>query len=281
MTIAKTFIFLLATYCITPPYAFAQQKPSIGLHHLTPKPAAPVEQTPVAPTPEKTESPSTNIKTTEQAALPTYKTLAPKDALVKIEDLEKWSNLDKAATASSDEDIKNLVYTVESDRGAVPPLGLFLTAKALSDKHQMEQAALYFFVGQLRISFDVSRWPPRANEDDIKRITQDSKKTGDQVSPNMGAEPRINNPHAGVFNLSNAIGQPIIAWAMKDPDHLATIINQAREWDASAPYAYSPDYDLTEPIPFDKWERMLIRVRENYFSHMGKMIDAIKKVKAQ
>lgn len=254
----STFSFLFAFQVMA-----QSQTPSIGMHHLTPKPAAPQPKV----------QPETPIEEAgkEKITLPEYTPLTPKESLVELDDLEKWDHLDEAATAHSTSDLKKLVYIIESDRGAVPPQGLFLAAKALSDNKQMEQAALYYFVGQLRLNFDVTRWPPRINKEDAERLAQDNKKTEDQSAPNRDRSPRIDNPHGGVNNLSNSIGQPIIAWAIKDPERFSKIINQVREWDASAPYSYDPGYAAGEAVPFEKWPKILTKVRENYFKRMGNL----------
>lgn len=271
MKLAQKIITLLLTLSISPSYAFAQQQQSVGMHHLTPKPA--LQQ---IPSTEPTEAESSNQ---DQPTAPVYKPLTPKEALVEPDDLEKWSHLDEAASAYSKENIAKLVHIIESDRGAVPPQGLFLAAKALSDSKHMEQAALYFFAGQLRLTFDVTRWPPRANKEDIKRLTEGNKKTEDQSAPNRDTSPRINNPHTGVSELANSIGSPILAWAMKNPKRLDNTLNKVREWDISAPYAYDPGYTVGESIPFEKWENTLTKVRTSYFSRMNELTKALGKMK--
>ena len=205
--------------------------------------------------------------------------LSPMDSLIEIEDLEKWDHLNEAALANNDADIKKLIHLIESDRGAVPPQGLFLAAKSLADRNLMERAAVYFTVGQLRLAFDMQRWPSVKNKEDIERKKIDAKKTFDQSAPNQDTPPRIDNPHIGIQNLSSGIGQPIIAWMLKDPARMSRVLNQARVWDAASPYAYLPDYDLTEPIEFEKWEKILKRVRETYFARMDKIMKAMERVK--
>jgi hypothetical protein len=217
----------------------------------------------------------------EETELPKDKLLplTIKESLVKIDDLEKWGHLDEAALANTDKEVSRLIYIIESDRGAVPPQGLFLAAKALADKNLMEQAALYYLAGQLRLAFDMQRWPSVQNKDDIKRKSEDNKKSSDQSAPNLDKPPRIDNPHAGIKNLSDMVGSPIISWLVKNPARMNAVLAKVRIWDASASYAYLPDYDLTEPIEFEKWERTLKRVREKYFEHMSSLTKAMERVK--
>ncbi len=264
------FIFLLALgfgY-----HAKAQQQNPYGMQSLKPKPPEPETK---APSVEEDVPPKPESEPAYKPMLP----LTPKESLFKVDDLEKWTHLDEAALSHNDKDIKNLIHIIESDRGAVPPQGLFLAAKSLADSNFMEQAAVYYFVGQLRLAFDMQRWPSVQNKDDLEKNEEDSKKIQDQVAPHHDAPPRIHNPHIGIQNLSNGIGQPIIAWILKDPQRMDKVLNQVRIWDAASPYAYLPDYDLSDPIAFDKWEKTLKKVREIYFERMTNLMKAMERVK--
>lgn len=250
--------------------AYAQQSGYVGMHHLKTNPAPakpPVEEKPASEPEDDTP------------ALPVYKSLMPKDALVKQEDLEKWDHMSEAALAHSDLEIQKLVHIIESDRGAVPPQGLFLAAKSLADKGLMEQAAVYYFVGQLRLEFDMARWPAIQNKDDVKRRAVDQKKSPDQVAPNLDSAPRIDNPHSGIKNLGDQIGAPIISWVLKDPSRMDKMIKQVKEWDVSSPFEYLPDYDLTDPVPFEKWDKLLTRTRDTYFAQLIEWSKMMAKVR--
>lgn len=249
--------------------AYAQQSGYVGMHHLKTNPAPvkpPVEE---KPAPEVEEAP----------ALPVYKSLMPKDALVKQDDLEKWDHMSEAALAHNDLEIQSLVHVIESDRGAVPPQGLFLAAKSLADHNMMEQAAVYYFVGQLRLEFDMARWPAIQNKDDVKRRAIDSKKTADQAAPNLDSAPRIDDPHQGIKSLGDQIGAPIISWVLKDPARMDKMIKQVKEWDVSSPFEYLPDYDLTDPVPFEKWDKLLTRTRDIYFAQLIEWSKMMAKVR--
>ena len=265
MTIQKFILpsVLSAILCAAMPAEAQQQQPYVGMHHLkanpTPAPAAPaVNENAAAPIPEDTPP-----------AAPVYKALLPKEALVRPDDLEKWNHLDEAALATSDMDVQRLIHVIESDRGAVPPQGLFLAAKSLADRGLMEQAAIYLFVGQLRLEFDMARWPPTPNKEDIKAQEQDQKKTQDQASPSKSKVPRMDNPHTGIKYLGDQIGAPIISWVLKSPQRMDKVIKMTRAWEMSSPYGYLPAYDLTDSVPFDKWEKLLSKTREDYFTRLS------------
>lgn len=270
----KTPFFFLTLLLLTlPDIAEAQQSGYVGMHHLKTKPT-PSE----APAPTFENSPVE--KDEEQPpTLPVYKTMSAEDALIKQDDLEKWDHMAEAALAHSDLEIQSLVHLIELDRGAVPPQGLFLAAKSLADKNMMEQAAIYFFAGQLRLNFDMARWPSTPNKDDVRRRTEESKKSPDQAAPNLESAPRIDNPHQGIQNLGNQIGAPIISWILKEPTRMDKMIKQVKEWDASSPYAYLPDYDPGEAVPFEKWKKLLLETRENYFTQMIQWAQMMSKVR--
>lgn len=269
--IGKKPLAFLATFLITIP-AYAQQSGYVGMHHLKPKPA------PTSPAPAVADE-SEPTEDTDIPTLPTYKPLSPKDALVKPEDLEKWNHMTEAALANTPVEIEALIHIIESDRGAVSPQGLFLAAKSLADKKMMQQAALYYFVGQLRLSFDEARWPATTNKEDVQRRAQENKKSPDQAAPNLESAPRIDDPHQGIKSLSNQIGAPIISWVLKDKARMDKMIKQVKDWDASCVYAYLPDYDLSEPAPFEKWEKLLERTREDYFTQIIQWSNVMSKVR--
>lgn len=265
--------FIFSVMALMPAHAqMLQQKSYGGMHHLqmNPKPA-PQPQTP------SIEDELSSSQQDKEPATPTYKALSPSEALVKPDDLETWNHLDEAALATSDLELQKLIHIIESDRGAVPPQGLFLAAKSLADRGMMEQAAVYLFVAQLRLEFDMARWPATPNKDDVKRRDQDKKKTADQALPNQNKTVRMDNPHAGVKNLGDQIGAPIIAWALKGQGRLDKVIQLTRTWDVSSPYAYLPNYDLTAPVPFEKWERLLTNTREGYFTRLINWSKMMKK----
>lgn len=252
--------------------SWAQQSGYVGMHHLKPKPA------PVAPVEPDIEDETKPVED-ETPTLPVYKAISTKDALIKPDDLETWDHINEAALATTKADLEKLIHTIESDRGAVPPQGLFFAAKSLYDAGQKEQAAIYYFVGQLRLSFDMARWPSTPNKDDVAKREMESKKSPDQATPNSNKAPRLDNPHRGLKNLASHIGEPIISWALKDTARIDKILKAVKEWDESAPYAYLPNYDLSEPAPFEKWDKLLAKSRSAYFTHMMSWSKMMAKVR--
>lgn len=209
-----------------------------------------------------------------------YAPLAPKDALLPLDKLAEWPNLGLIVRVKTRDDAINLVKAIEADRGAVPPQALFLSARILSEQGMMEQAALYYFVGQLRLTFDVTRWPPQASSEEMARFTA-AQSAGQSKSPDQRqgnvAVPKFENPHEGMAMLASAISKPILRWAMEDPARMSAVLDAVKVWDESAPYAYLPGYDVGKPTAFQDWSRALTGVRSAYFMSMENVVKGLKK----
>jgi hypothetical protein len=263
LTVLGLFLFSV------PAAAQIQGAPAAGMKHMTVSPQNKEEKkTAPEPVPEtKAEAPARKALTVEQA-------------LVKPADLKNWSHMDEVVVLSKPEDVDKMIRIVEADPGAVPPTGLLFLAKALSDHKRMEEAALYFYVAQLRTAFDAARWPPRADPEEVKRVLAEKKKSSDQTGQVTGAgEPRYKNPHNSVVLLSSAISEPISSWLFEDPARADIIMARVKEWDASAPYAYLPGYQLPEPVPFEEWGKILQPTRDGFFARMNEFISGLKKLK--
>jgi hypothetical protein len=287
-------VFFLSLFLTAAPLAhtaFAEGQTAtegrLGMKHISVSPSPASEEGKLgASSPaqemEKKDESSAPEKSSETAPspAPVYEPLPIEKALVKPGDLKTWKHLPFIAAATTAEDVMKAVSLVESDRGAVPPQGLLLLAKALADQGRMEEAALYFFTGQLRASFDIARWPPRASKEDAKKLIAESKKTQDQTGQQpRPAEIKINNPHAFLSPLSGTVSAQVSAWTMKNPKRLDQIMTKVREWDESAPYAYAPGYDLPEPLAFASWQKILPAVRESFFLQMNQISSGLKQVK--
>jgi hypothetical protein len=285
-------VFLLSLFLSVsalPLDAFAQEQKVPGMRHLTisPSPAAPAADAGNdEKAAEKKEQPAekTNIEEADAspspAPTPEPPALSVEKTLVKPGDLKHWDHISLLAAAATPEGVAKALSMVEADRGAVPPQGLLLLAKALADQNRMEEASLYFFLGQLRASFDIARWPPRASKEEAEKLIAESKKTEDQTEKQPKPHTiKIKNPHEVLTALSKSVSADVNAWAMKDPKRLDSVLEQVRVWDLSAPYAYHPGYDLPEPIPFKQWSKILPAVRESFFLQMNQISSSLKQVK--
>lgn len=248
------------------------------MHHLRAEPATP--PAPVITPPAAAPAPVSE----EQKPEPILerKPLSIAEALVKPDDLKEWTELNKVVVLVGKEDTDKMVRVVEADPGAVSPTGLLFLAKALAEQKRMDEAALYFYAGQLRANFDVARWPPRLDPEDVKRMQAEKSKTEDQQGQTTGAsEPRLKNPHESVFNLSAAISPPISSWLFEDPDRAALVMVKVKAWDERATYEYKPNYDLPEALPFEQWPKLLTGTREGFFMRMNEFVVGLKKIKGK
>lgn len=205
------------------------------------------------------------------------KPLSPTEALRKPEDLKVWSGLADTVVLQSDEAIDKMIRIVESDPGAVPPQGLLFLARALVSKNRIEEAALYFYVSQVRLAFDSARWPPRLDPEQLKALLAEHKKSPDQQLELP--TPELQNPHQQLVDLSSQIGQPITRWMILDPKHAEATMTKVKAWDESAPYAYQPGYALPQPVAFKDWENLLVRSRTNFYSQITQVIELMKSAK--
>lgn len=257
---------------------FPSPQPVQGMRHM--EITQPVEK--IEKSAEADKEPVLEREAAEPEALPKIKKRDPlplEKALVKLEELKAWPHLSDVAVAQSPEDVKKIVALIEEDPGAVPPQGLFMAAKALADQQKMEEAALYFFAAQLRMMFDVSRWPPRATKEELEAILKESKKNEDQKTPSANSAPKIKNPHAFLSELARQTGSPIIKWTVADPDRLDKVLKEVKAWDESAPYLYLPGYEVGEATPFEQWEKSLPQIRALYFERMVAVSKGIRVVK--
>lgn len=253
------------------------QEHQAGMKHMRVATPPAAEPAPAAAPAKQEEAP------VEKAAeLPARKPLSVEEAIIKPDALKPWSRYAEIVNLSSPEDVDKMVRVVEADPGSVPPQALFFLARGLADHNRMEDAAVYYYVAQLRLSFDVTRWPPRMSPEDMKKLMADRNKTQDQASKTVGADtPKIRNPHEGVVVLASAVGGPITEWMLKEPERAEKVMARVNTWDQSATYAYLPNYALPEPTPFEEWAKMLPDVRANFFSRMDQFISGLKKLKAQ
>jgi len=270
-TLPLILILNAATALATP-----QEHPP-GMKHMRVVPNTP-QPPPADAAPQKTETDPVE----KPAALPERKPLAVKDAIVKLDDLKPWSRYAEIVSLSTPDALDKMVRVVEADPGSVPPQALLFLARGLADHGRMEDAAVYYYLAQLRLSFDVARWPPRMSPEDIKRMQADKNKTQDQSGqPAGGTSPKVRNPHDGVVILASAIGGPITEWMLKEPERADKVMARVSAWDQSATYAYLPNYALPQPTPFEEWAKMLPDIRANFYARMDQFISGLKKMKAK
>ena len=259
-------------------HAETQSAPTMRHMMVSPKtePEAKVEEKKAAP-PVTAVKPVLAPMTVQPAATPERKPLTPTEALRKPEDLKVWSGLADTVVLQSDDAINKMIRIVEADPGAVPPQGLIFLARALVSKNRIEEAALYFYVSQVRLGFDAARWPPRLDPDQLKALLAEQKKSPDQQLDLP--TPELINPHQQMIDLSSQIGQPITRWMITDSKRAEAVMAKVKAWDESAPYAYQPGYALPQPVAFKDWENLLVRSRTNFYSQITQVIELLKSAK--
>lgn len=266
----RFFLSLLTSgFFVAPALSFAQQPPAqMKMRHMSIT-AAPGEETKPGTEAASPAAPLTEKKTTAKA-------LTPQEALKKTDTLAEWPYYTDLMTIGNDTGVEKVIQIIDRDPGSVPPKGLLYAAKALSDRKDYERAAFYFYAGQLRATFDMTRFPPYI-PDDRKPVID--RRTEDQRGRTPAAEIEVVNPHEAISVLALSIGQPIAKWAMADPDRLEKIMAEVREWDMATPYAYKPDYDISRPVPFETWPQLLTKTRNDYFTRVRQIAGGLRSVK--
>ena len=272
--------------------SFAQMMDSkpMGMKHMTiTQESAPPEKQSSAKKPESSANteqdlPQPAIKSSpskpspKAKAPPTLKPLDIKSAIVKPEQFKTWDKMALAVTARKKGEINKLLVELNTHGSVVPPQGLFLAAQSLAMAGKMEDAALYYMVGQVRMEFDMARWPAQQDLPYTSLKEYNARKSYDQALPTNTAK-KTENPHRYVGELSTSVGMPILEWMMSDPERLVKTLDKAEEWDAATAYEYEPGYDLPKPIPFAEWSKKLPKVRAAFFGRMHTLYDNISAYK--
>lgn len=258
------FLFVLIAF---PPMAWAGDGVAVPkMRHMS------VTSAPSDPAANGKNAAEENPDITEKKIV---KPLPPEQAIKKLDGLTEWPYYTDLMTIGNDTAIDKVVRMIDIDPGSVPPKGLLYAAKALSDRGAMEQAAFYYYAGQLRALFDMARFPSYKLGDDAKNK---DRRTDDQIGRIPSAPPATVNPHEELSVLSLSIGQSISNWAMKDPDRLEALMLKVREWDLATPYAYKPDYDTSRAAPFETWAQLLAKTRNDYFTRVRQIERGLRSI---
>lgn len=272
----KNALFLIPVLMVSLPALAADGQKSIIKHMRVAPPAPAAQENAETPAPATSADPLPAL-----AAAPpspeTRKPLTIAEALRKPEDLKVWSLTADTIILPTDGAVDGAVKNVEADPGAVPPQALLFLARALAGKNRMEEAALYFYAAQIRLGFDMVRWPPRLDPEQIKALLAEKKKSADQQLELPEAD--VQNPHQNLAALANQISQPITRWMLADIDRAHKVLARVKAWDESVPYAYLPGYPVPEAVAFSDWEALLAKVRTNFYAQTEQILALMKDVK--
>ncbi len=226
--------------------------------------------------PEKPASPVSPAPPADTQAPPVKKT-APALSLDKIfipyKDTKEWPELRAAMTISSLKDLERILAAVNTAPQDVPPTAFFMIATSLAEQNRMEEAARFYYMGQLRASFDTARFPARA----AARPTVNMKgKVPDQVQQVPEGPVKIINPHNGIDMIARMAGTKIGPWVMADPARLKTIAQQVKEWDGATAYHYKLPYDTPFIEDEKTWGDLLTTTRTDFFTRLEQISQALK-----
>lgn len=202
----------------------------------------------------KAEKDKAKEKAEDDDLPPLKRKSAEKPVITPLKDLKAWDGMDDAYTALASKEAAALVIRrFEDDPARVPPQGMLLIAQLYANQDEMEMAARYYYAAQLRARFDYARWPINGP----------------------------GNPYSGFTSSVKDMGSKIAGWATSTSKRLATVMNDAREWDADTSYSYLPDYKLPtgDKIPKeDTWPTLLSASRDAFFGDSAKITQALQKM---
>ncbi|MGE4313010.1 MAG: hypothetical protein AB7E85_01900 [Pseudobdellovibrionaceae bacterium] len=178
-----------------------------------------------------------------------------KDYFVPVNKLVAWrymNDLLSRQTAPVDKALREL----EADPSVVPPKALLFAAEAYTRRHQIEKAALYYYLAQLRSRFDLARFPVTSS-----------------APYDYGAE---------LNRMSLSIAQPINEWALADQERSAKLFDDVQALERITPYAYKPTFpipDVNDRPKSGTWPTLHKDVAKDYFEQIDKVRAALREVK--
>ncbi len=220
-----------------------------------------------AKTADPAPSPAQNIELSEEEkqlkkekrsslikALIKDKMTDPIPYFTKEEDLKEWPYL-KSLLSSDPARQKMAIEYLEAHPEQVSPMVLLLATEYFLTQNKKEKAALYLYASQLRVRFDMERWPI-VNESGISA----RKKT---------------HPATETLLLSTTIAQGIYGWSLAQKPRFLKIMETLKEWDKATPYAYRPFYEIPSSTEIETWTETLGQTRTDFFEKQIEMISAI------
>ena len=167
--------------------------------------------------------------------------------LVTFEELKPWSYLyDLKSRNTTRQDFA--LQKLDNAPSQAPPEALIRASELLHARGQLEKAALYNYVAQLRTRFDFERLPP-ANEATRHNRTLLSKRVNAKITP----------------------------WVLADNARAADIFDKVEAWDKTVSYSYLPAYEIGNNRPDEEaWPDLLDVVRARYFEKTDQVLNALK-----
>ena len=191
--------------------------------------------------------------------------VAPQGALAEIDTRLARETMRALQEGGADEKAKAVDAILASPDRFAPPV-LYLLSNVLFERGDMDEAAFWFYAGQLRARVDANRC----------------------VDPTA---------RQAVSVLNNEYGPPINRYAFKDIPKLEALIPRVVEWDKTTPRNYDhrwinlhgmdailstsgpPGPDASLSLPPEQWERIDDTTRADYLDGFRKAMAQIKAMK--
>jgi hypothetical protein len=134
---------------------------------------------------------------------------------------KKPSDMDRAfeqlQNAHSAADVTETVNFILANSGRAPSINLFLaSAAAFAGKH-LEDSAFLFYIGQMRLRYDLDRYPPLGDGGD--------------------------NAALPLFAISQGLGESINPAIMREPRAFGAVLDRVQAWAPATPKGYEPGWE--------------------------------------
>lgn len=159
----------------------------------------------------------------------------------------------------SEEKVSNTILSIKANPENYAPPVLYELSRALFSRDQKDEAAFWYYAGQLRARFDANRCS------DI-------------------------SARQAVAVLNQEYGTPINQYTFQDLNKLESLIHRVVEWDRSTPYNYDhrwinlhglgatlsamgePSSDTSLSLPVEQWETIAENTRKKHLENLEEVL---------
>ncbi|MBI1326637.1 MAG: hypothetical protein GC136_03240 [Alphaproteobacteria bacterium] len=220
------FLFLFIT---SPVWAEPATTNSMKHMQVTQPAPDPVQKKEITPAPEKTSPLPEEDKTAPQ--LEPEKETTKENYFMPLEKTAPWAMMDEIISENKEQQ-QIAINAAEKDASIVPPMGLLFVSKRLAAQNKIDDAALFFFLAQLRAQFDAKRL---------------SRKT----------------PDVAFIQSSQGTGTRVTKWLLADSNRIKRLMERLSVMEAQTAYAYDPGFNSQNPQPMEEWEKLRARVEND------------------
>lgn len=172
-----------------------------------------------------------------------------KKYILESSKLQIWPYISDLYNKKSKNSRENAMRIISSDLSTVPPIFLYEASKILAQQGDLENAAEYFLIAELRYEFDKKRFSPKRS----------SKRDPRKLFPFISA-------HTGRY---------IRPYLAKNSKRFELILDKVSLIDKNTPYHYHPNYPFTDKLDYEKMEDAATENRDAFILKYKKYTRAL------